>query len=138
MKILQFAFGSGSDNPFLPHNHGTNFVVYTGTHDNNTSRGWYENDSTPSERDYFLKYLGQESSASRALVRAAMRSVAVLAITPLQDILDLGKDARMNFPGQVWDNWQWRLLPDQIQPKHLEELRELTRIYGRSAGQRRS
>jgi 4-alpha-glucanotransferase len=133
MKILEFAYGSGIENPFLPHNFTPNFVVYTGTHDNNTVRGWFENEASEADREFFLKYsASSENVPSRAMVRAAMQSVAVLAITPLQDLLDLGNEARMNFPGQVWDNWQWRLLPNQIKEEHLAFLKELTVLYGRA------
>jgi 4-alpha-glucanotransferase len=133
MKILQFAFANGPTDPFLPHNHAPNFVVYTGTHDNNTVRGWYEHDARADEKEYFENYMCfQEKIPSRAMLRSAMRSVCVLAITPLQDLLNLGKEARMNFPGQVWDNWQWRLVDGQLEDHYGEFLKELTHLYGRS------
>ena len=132
MKILQFGFSCGPTDAFLPHNYTSNFVVYTGTHDNNTVRGWFENDANAAEKEFFLTYTAsKETVASRTMMRTIMESVAVLAITPLQDLLDLGKEARMNFPGQVWDNWQWRLLPNQIQAEHMNYLKELTRLYSR-------
>ena len=133
MKIVQFGFGSGAANPFLVHNYSSNFVVYTGTHDNDTVRGWYENSSNPQEREHFLDYFGVEDEpASQVMMRAALQSVARIAVIPLQDVLDLGGEARMNFPGQSWGNWQWRLLPNQLEEKHRARLLEWTRLYGRA------
>jgi 4-alpha-glucanotransferase len=132
MKIVQFGFGSGPGNDFLIHNYGTNFVAYTGTHDNDTVRGWFESLKEGSEKQYFLDYFGHSAEpASRVMIRAALQSVADTAITPLQDLLDLDGAARMNFPGRSFDNWQWRLQPEQLTAVHQKDLFELTRLYGR-------
>jgi 4-alpha-glucanotransferase len=132
MKILQFGFGSGSNNPFLPHNfESPHFVAYTGTHDNDTVRGWYEN-GTSEEQRYARDYFGNlDEPISRTLIRATLQSVARVAIIPLQDLLDLGSEARMNFPGRAHDNWQWRLLPNQLTEQHRDQLKTWTRLYGR-------
>lgn len=132
MKILQFGFGSDPGNPFLPHNfESTHFVAYTGTHDNDTARGWYEN-GTEAERRYVRDYFGNiDEPISQTLIRATLASTAKIAIVPLQDILDLGAEARMNYPGRSHDNWQWRLMPNQLNEKHRDRLREWTRMYNR-------
>lgn len=132
MKIVQFGFGSDAGNPFLVHNYTENFVVYTGTHDNDTVRGWYEKSANPNEKEMFTEYFGQTSEpASQVMMRAAMQSVAKIAITPLQDVLDAGGEARMNFPGQAGGNWQWRLKPNELGETHKERLLSWTRLYGR-------
>ena len=132
MKILQFAFSSDASDKFLPHNYKQNFVVYTGTHDNDTSWGWYQVTSTPAEQDYFRRYLRTDGrDVPWSLIDAAWRSVAVMAIAPLQDILGLGTDARMNLPGRTDGNWQWRYVPEQINGHVIERLREVTVVYGR-------
>ena len=131
MKVLQFAFDGNSDNPYLPHNHVVNSVVYTGTHDNNTTVGWFE-DLSHESRSYVCAYLGvSESAMPWALIRAALMSVAKLAVVPLQDILALGAEARMNMPGVAEGNWRWRFSWEQL-PHHIESrLRHLTELYGR-------
>ncbi|MBP7962155.1 MAG: 4-alpha-glucanotransferase [Caldilineaceae bacterium] len=132
MKILQFAFSSDASDKFLPHNYKQNFVVYTGTHDNDTSWGWYQVTSTPAEQDYFRRYLRTDGrDVPWSLIDAAWRSVAVMAVAPLQDILGLGTDARMNLPGRADGNWQWRYVPEQINGHMTERLREVTVVYGR-------
>lgn len=134
MKIVQFAFGSGAGNDFLPHNYGSNFVAYTGTHDNDTVRGWYEKSGNPQEKKYFEQYVGPNpESPSLKMIRLALASVANTAIIPLQDLLNLGDETRMNFPGRSHDNWQWRLQPEQLLPMHQQQLLELTTLYGRLA-----
>lgn len=132
MKIVQFAFGSDASNPFLPHNfESTRFVAYTGTHDNDTVRGWFET-AQESEKRYAREYFGFiEESITRTLVRATMASVAQWAIVPLQDLLDLDGSARMNYPGRAHDNWGWRLQPGQLTPHHQGDLLRMTRIYNR-------
>ena len=132
MKILQFGFGSGPQNPFLPHNFESNhFVAYTGTHDNDTARGWYENGNEAEQR-YARDYFGNiDEPISQTLIRATLQSVAKMAIIPLQDLLDLGSEARMNFPGRAHDNWQWRLLPNQLTQQHRDRLKTWTQMYGR-------
>jgi 4-alpha-glucanotransferase len=133
MKVLQFAFGGGSDNPYLPHNYThPNCVVYTGTHDNDSTRGWFSN-ASESERESVLRYLGTDGSEiARDLIRLALSSTANTAIVPLQDVLDLGSEARMNTPGAPESNWVWRVRADQLDPEHADCLAELTTTYGRS------
>jgi 4-alpha-glucanotransferase len=133
MKVLQFAFGGGTDNLYLPHNFSDpNCVVYTGTHDNDTTRGWF--DQRPDgERNFVLRYLGRDGSdIAYDLIRAALGSVANTAIVPLQDVLDLGSEARMNTPGAPEGNWEWRALPEHLDPGRAERLTELTYLYGRA------
>ena len=110
MKVLQFAFGDDFRNPYLPHNHVQSCVVYTGTHDNDTTRGWYRS-AQEKEKDHVRRYLARDGSdVSWDLIRVAWMSVADLAIAPLQDVLDLGSEARMNFPGRPNGNWPRTLL----------------------------
>ena len=131
MRILQFAFGDRAENRFLPHNYDHNTVVYTGTHDNDTSLGWYRS-ANESERDHFRRYLARDGAdAAWDLIRAAWASVADFAIAPLQDVLNLGTEARMNFPGKPQGNWAWRFEADQLKPWILDRLANLTEIYGR-------
>jgi 4-alpha-glucanotransferase len=130
MKILQFAF-SGPENPFLPHDYPQNCVVYTGTHDNDTARGWYE--SAPEhEKDFARRYLRADGGDfAWDLIRAAWRSVAVFALAPMQDLLDLGTAARMNFPSRLGGNWEWRMPEGALSPQLQEALRELNFLYQR-------
>lgn len=134
MKLLLFAFGEGVQrNPYAPHNHVKNCLVYTGTHDNNTARGWFEHEAKPDDRARLSKYLGHEITAENVsweLVRLAMMSVADVVILPMQDILGLGEEARMNRPSSRTGNYEWRLLPEQM--KLDGNLRELTEIFGRT------
>jgi 4-alpha-glucanotransferase len=132
MKILQFAFGGAQENHFLPHNYDTpNCVVYTGTHDNETTRGWYEN-ATDEEKDRVRRYLAVDGhDAAWDLIRLAFMSVADTAVIPLQDIMNLGNEARMNFPGKASGNWGWRYQPHQLTQRLAHRLRDLTEIYSR-------
>lgn len=131
MKILQFAFSGGADNPYLPFRHETNSVVYTGTHDNDTTLGWYlglDDDS----RLYVDEYLGRSKEAMPwPMIRSALASRSRLAIIPMQDLLALGSEHRMNLPGTVVDNWnwrfQWRLIGDDL----AQRLHRRVEIYGR-------
>jgi 4-alpha-glucanotransferase len=134
MKVIQFAFGSGPTDPFLPHNFCRDWVVYTGTHDNDTVRGWYEETSTKDERDFARKYLGRDGSdISWDLLRLTWASTANTAMTPIQDPLELGHHARMNTPSTVGPpNWCWRLLPSMLTDELSEQLLQLTAIYGRA------
>ena len=136
MKILQFGFGSGSDDIFLPHNYTTpSWVVYAGTHDNDTIVGWYHESSTPGEREYALKYLGKEDAddIAWAFIRLGWASTAWLAVASLQDLLSLGSWARMNVPSRASGNWQWRFQEGQVTEGLRHRLLELTAIYGRLA-----
>ncbi len=136
MKIL--IFGLGTDNPrhpYLPHNYEQNYVAYTATHDNNTVRGWFEEDIDDENRKRLFDYLGHEVSAQDLnweLIRLAMLSPASLTIFPMQDILGLGAEARMNRPAHANGNWGWRLIPEQLTPDIRQKLKDLTHIYGRA------
>lgn len=131
MKILQFAFGSGSDNPYLPHNLERDCVVYTGTHDNDTTAGWWAG-LDAATRAAVRAYLGGDGHEPHwQLLRLAAASVADLCIAPLQDVLGLGSAARMNVPGRLGGNWGWRCLPGAFGAPLAERLADLGRIYGR-------
>jgi 4-alpha-glucanotransferase len=131
MRILQFAFGGAVEERFLPHNFENPTVVYTGTHDNDTTRGWFDR-VTPDERRFTLEYLGRDGSdIAWDLIRLAWASVARWAIAPLQDVLSLGSEARMNTPGRAGGNWRWRFSEDMLTPATLERLGALTTLYQR-------
>jgi 4-alpha-glucanotransferase len=134
-RVLQFAFDGHSDNPYLPHNYIPNTVVYTGTHDNPTTRGWYE-DLADGERGNMWRYLkrapGTTEEAAPALLRLAWSSVAALTIAPLQDVLNLGKEARMNQPGSAQGNWRWRVTAEMLSAPAFESLRDLTATSARA------
>lgn len=135
MRVLQFAFDGHPDNPFLPENYPRHVVAYTATHDNNTTRGWYESLSEE-ERQFLRTYLGpafgEADKVAWDLMRLAWESRADLAIAPLQDALNLGAEARMNRPGHSLGNWGWRATEDQVSAAPLDRLAELTRTTGRS------
>jgi len=131
MKILQFAFDGNHDNPYLPINHVQNSVVYTGTHDNDTTEGWGAK-LRKDERDYIFEYLGfPNCSLHCALIQAALASVAHLAILPMQDILELGSEHRMNTPGTTEGNWQWRFQWEQLTPERANRLAHLIDLFNR-------
>jgi len=138
MKILLFAFGEDYPmHPYLPHTYEKNCVVYTGTHDNNTVKGWFAKEARPEDQRRFFRYLGREISKREIhweFIRLAMMSVANTAIIPMQDVLGLGKEARMNKPATTRGNWQWRLLPEQLTSSLVERLLEVTVAYGRARG----
>jgi len=131
MKILQFAFDSAEDNDFLPHNYPANSVVYTGTHDNDTSHGWYSQ-AKRADKQFAKDYL---DATARTIVwkfiRAAWASTSVMAIAPLQDVLGLGNEARTNLPGTDSGNWEWRYSADMLTDELAEKLRHLTVVYRR-------
>ena len=135
MKILQFAF-SGPDNDFLPHHFRENCVVYTGVHDNDTTRGWYET-AAEQEREFANRYFGSAKSPMSAkdfvsrLIRAAWSSVAVFAIVPMQDFLNLGGEARMNYPSRLGGNWHWRMDSSALTDELRDRIRELNYLYQR-------
>jgi 4-alpha-glucanotransferase len=128
-RVLQFAFDGHWDNPHLPHNYTSNTVVYTGTHDNPTTRGWYE-ELAPPQRQNFWRYLNLLPSNSREvawhLMRLAWSSPAALAIAPLQDLLNLGAEGRMNVPGRAEGNWSWRCTKELLSAADFQSLRGLT------------
>lgn len=135
MRILQFAFAGDAHHSYLPHNYVRNTVVYTGTHDNDTTRSWWQT-TTPRERDAVRRYLALgvhgDPGVVRALIREAYRSVAHIAVVPLQDVLDLGGDARMNTPGDAFGNWDWRVRVEALNPGVAAGMRELAEVYGRA------
>lgn len=133
MKILQFAFDSGPGNPYLPFNYdGRNWVVYSGTHDNNTTVGWFDNRNEGAQA-HVANYLGQvgHDGIHWDLIRLASGSVASQAIFPAQDLLGLGEDARMNTPGVAEGNWDWRYRFDSFDESVSDRLRQVTEYYGR-------
>jgi 4-alpha-glucanotransferase len=137
MRVLQFAFDGKTDNPHRPDNYVPDTVAYTGTHDNATTRGWYEVLSA-AEQQCVWKRLGRSRGAASevtpALLRLAWESVAALAIAPLQDLLNLGNEARMNVPGRAGGNWHWRCTAEMMSTRAFEWLRDLTDTSGRSQG----
>lgn len=131
MRILQFAFGSGPRNAYLPHNHEPDTVVYTGTHDNDTVLGWWQSLGEET-RDQVRRYCDDDGTAPHwSLIRLACASVARLSLVPLQDVLGLGAQARMNVPGQPSGNWAWRFQWDELPGDAAARLRGLCELYGR-------
>ena len=132
MKILQFAFDERESGDYLPHNYTTNSVCYVGTHDNDTALGWY---AVVDERDrkkateYFN--LNEEEGISKGLIRGAMSSVSDLCVICMQDVLDLGSEARMNTPSTDSGNWQWRAKREDINAEIAKEMQKMTNLYGR-------
>ena len=137
MKVLQFAFGGGTDNLYLPHNFPSpNCVVYTGAHDNDTTRGWFA--QAPDHERAFVTRSDVGAPHARRdditydLIRLALSSIANTAIVPLQDVLNLDTEARMNTPGATGSSWMWRIQADQLDPACADRLAELTTLYGRA------
>ncbi len=132
MKVLQFAFDSREESDYLPHNYERNCVVYTGTHDNDTTRHWFDTLARP-DRSFAKRYLDIRSSADAVnkMLRAGLGSVADTCIVPMQDYLELGGEARMNFPSTLGNNWKWRLNPDHLNDALSEKIRKLCKLYGR-------
>jgi 4-alpha-glucanotransferase len=138
MRILQFAFAADTKNNFLPHNYIANTVVYSGTHDNDTTIGWFTS-ATEREREFVKKYVGTSGEQIHwDLMRIASQSVAVMAVFPFQDVLGLGTEARMNMPGHALGNWSWRFTWEQVQAWHALKLYELTALTNRTAADRLS
>jgi len=136
MRVLQFAFEGGAGNRDLPHNYTRNTVVYTGTHDNDTTRGWFES-RADEERRHILEYLHcppdcPPDEVVEALMRAAQASVATMALIPMQDVLHQGSEARMNFPSRPDGNWGWRFTTDDLRPEVSAGLKTLATLYGRA------
>ena len=134
MKVLQFAFDGSNQNPHLPHHHEPADVIYTGTHDNDTSLGWAL-DENNYNKDYFKDYIHSEIESPEmmalSLMRLAMASVSFLCVIPMQDLLMLDSSARMNIPGTVGDNWNWRFDWQQLRPDILEQLSHYMQLYQR-------
>jgi 4-alpha-glucanotransferase len=136
MKVLQFAFDENADNEYLPHNYRHNCVVYTGTHDNDTTLGWYRRESE-TVQDQVRRYLGRDGhDIVWDLIRLAFSSTADTAVIPLQDAMKLDSGARMNIPSRSGGNWQWRFTRDMITEEIIGRLGELSRLYGRCAQSR--
>ncbi len=143
MSVLQFAFGTDPQAPtFRPHNYPREVVAYTGTHDNDTTVGWWKSkgsgDSTRSEedirreRDFALQYLNTDGQEINWIfIRALEASVADTVLIPLQDVLGLGSEARMNQPATLGGNWRWRYRPGALQPEFAARLREMVELYDR-------
>lgn len=132
MRVLQFAFGGGGDNPHLPHMHDPDNVIYTGTHDNDTTLGWYSSldGQTLRQVDFFLRLT--PGAMPDALIRAALGSVGRLAVVPVQDLLSLGSEARLNTPGTVKGNWQWQMNAQALTAELARHCSLLNRVYGRA------
>jgi 4-alpha-glucanotransferase len=134
MRVLQFAFDGHVDNPHLPANYVTDTVVYTGTHDNPTTLGWYQ-DLAEDQRwnlwNYLKRPAGNSGDAAPALMDLAWSSTAALAMAQLQDLLNLGSEARMNVPGRAGGNWRWRVTEDMLAGRDFERLRNLTESSNR-------
>ncbi len=134
MKVLEFAFEEGGRSPYLPHNYTQNCVVYTGTHDNDTLAGWYKAMDIE-QKEFSIEYLGNSLTPVDQVhwdfIRLALRSVAKLAVIPVQDYLGLGTEARTNEPSTIGKNWRWRLLKGQLDEKTLRRCRKLAEAYGR-------
>ena len=133
-RVLQFAFDGNPDNPYLPQHYVPNAVAYTGTHDNNTTRGWFEQLPDQQRRNVW-KHLNRPEGDSRevapALMEVAWSSVAALAIAPFQDLLNLGSEARMNVPGRANGNWRWRCTEEMVSAPAFERLGDLTKKFNR-------
>jgi 4-alpha-glucanotransferase len=132
MRVLQFAFAEGPDQPYLPHNLTPDSVVYTGTHDNDTTRGWFAQASAKERRMAQIYFKTDGSEIHWDLIHAASQSVARYAIWPLQDVLGAGSDERMNRPGIATGNWDWRFDFGRIEPWHTRRLREISAVHGRN------
>jgi 4-alpha-glucanotransferase len=137
MRVLQFAFNGDPADAYLPHNYVPETLVYTGTHDNNTTAGWLAH-ATPEEQDFLMRYLVQSKPenieiVTWRLIRLAWSSVADLAIVPLQDLFTLGSEARMNAPGRAAGNWGWRYTADMLTDELKEKLLDMSTLYGRYA-----
>ncbi len=136
MKVLLFAFGEDDPgHPYLPHNYERNCLVYTGTHDTNTVLGWFRRETGPEERERLFRYIGRrvgEGEVHREMARLAMASVADLSILPMQDVLGLGEEGRMNLPGRREGNWEWRLGEESVTERLKEDLYQMVRTYGRA------
>jgi 4-alpha-glucanotransferase len=131
MKIMQFAFDSTPEDPFLPHNYPVNCVVYTGTHDNDTAKGWYQRVSE-TEKATYRDYMNRDGSqVSWDLIRGIWSSVAVFCLAPMQDFLNLGNEARMNYPGNPSGNWMWRMADNSLTHELQDKIKQLNYLYSR-------
>lgn len=134
MKVIQFAFDSRESSDYLPHTYPRNCVVYTGTHDNDTTRGWYHTvgkEARDFAKEYMCKPRLDEDTLTKDFISLAMGSVADLCVIPLQDYLGLGSEARINTPSTLGGNWTWRLTKGQLDKKTAKQIRQITKLYGR-------
>lgn len=135
MKVLQFAFDENmTESDHVPHNYQSNFFAYTGTHDNNTTKGWFRQMQKLGIRERLEAYLGKpvtEDNVCLEMARMVYGSVAKVAILPIQDILNLDEHAKMNQPGSMEGNWTWRLMPGQITEEAMRFISRLTVMYNR-------
>jgi 4-alpha-glucanotransferase len=131
MKILQFAFDSGEENDFMPHTYNKNCVVYTGTHDNDTTLGQYLAASEQDKQLMHQYFHVDAADPAWSFIKLAWSTVANVAIAPMQDILRLDTQARMNFPGKPSGYWSWRYRKEMLNSNHAEGLLHLTKLYGR-------
>ncbi|QZY57430.1 4-alpha-glucanotransferase [Crassaminicella profunda] len=132
MKVLQFAFDTREESDYLPHNYDKNCIVYTGTHDNDTVCGWFEN-TKKSDVNFAIKYLklNEEEGYHWGFIRGAWSSVGNLAVAQMQDFLGLGSEARMNIPSTIGGNWQWRVKKEDLTDQLAEKIYKITKLYGR-------
>ena len=132
MKVLQFAFQPGANSNYLPHNLEKHSIVYTGTHDNNTIMGWWE-EADPKEIEYAIDYLklNKNEGYNWGMIRGAWSSVANTAIAPIQDFLGLGSAARMNIPSTTYGNWRWRIKEEYLKDSLAKKIEKITLLYGR-------
>ena len=134
MKVLEFAFDSREESDYLPHNYTNNCVVYTGTHDNNTLKGWF-NELTKADKAFVFKYLDKKKLKKKTLhwdfIRLAMGSVANLCVIPVQDYLGLGAEARINTPSTLGNNWKWRMSEGALSKELLDRIYKITKLYSR-------
>ncbi|WP_297521834.1 4-alpha-glucanotransferase [uncultured Clostridium sp.] len=134
MKVLQFAFDVNGDSEYLPHNYCNNSVVYTSTHDSDTVKGWYDLLGAR-EKEFFEEYVGHGSSnPSIALIKSAMSSIANTSMMQIQDLLNIGNEARTNIPSTIGENWRWRLKEDTLSSEIAKSLKEITKTYRRCGG----
>ncbi len=134
MKVLQFAFDSREESDYLPHNYSNNCVVYTGTHDNNTIKGWYMTLSKKDKKlalDYMDNAMKEPSRINWDFIRLAQASVAKLCIIPIQDYIGLGSEARINTPSTMENNWRWRMTEKDVDKRLVKKIYDLTKLYGR-------
>ena len=136
MKVLLFAFGDDNpEHPYLPHTYKRNCLVYTGTHDNNTVLGWFKGEAKPEDGKRLFRTIGRfvpDKEIHWEFIRLGAMSIANTLIVPMQDILGLGVEARMNRPATRTGNWRWRLLPELLTPALTRSLREITTTSGRA------
>jgi 4-alpha-glucanotransferase len=131
MKVFQFAFLTDPDDAFMPHNYQTNFVAYTGTHDNDTTIGWYQT-APDKEKDFFRRYMARSGEdVAWDAIRSVWSSVCIMALAPMQDFLRLGTQARMNYPSRASGNWSWRMPPISLSPELLASIKEYNYLYSR-------